>query len=161
MFNVKTEQYLHELKTDLRDGTYQPGAIRRAYIPKGPGQTRPLGIPSIKDRIVQTAMKFVLEPIFDRELLPVSCVFRLGLGCKDALHEVDRPVKASFVWVVDADLWSYFDSIPHTPLIGRVSGRVADSRVLGLLESFLGQDIMERMDCWKLVSGTPQGAVIS
>lgn len=160
-FDVKADQYLRELETALREGTFQPEAVRRVHIPKGPGQTRPLGIPTVKDRIVQTAMKMVLEPIFEREFLPMSYGFRPGLGCKDALREVDQLLKAGFVWVVDADLKSYFDSIPHSMLIDRVKEKINDGRILELLESFIEQDIVDGLERWKPMSGTPQGAVIS
>ena len=89
-----------------------------------------LTVPTVKDRIVQTAMKMVLEPIFEREFLPMSYGFRPGLGCKDALREVDQLLKAGFVWVVDADLKSYFDSIPHSMLIDRVKEKINDGRIL-------------------------------
>lgn len=106
-------------------------------------------------------MKMVLEPIFEREFLPMSYGFRPGRGCKDALREVDQLVKVGFVWVVDADLKSYFDSIPHSQIIDRVKEKISDGRILDLLESFIEQDIMDGLECWKPVSGTPQGAVIS
>ena len=98
---------------------------------------RPLGIPVVKDRIVQTALKFVLEPIFEGEFLKVSYGFRPGLGCKDALREVERLLKEGYSFVVDADLRSYFDTIPHARLLECIKERVSDGRVLELLEAYL------------------------
>jgi len=115
----------------------------------------------VKDRVVQAALKLVIEPIFEHEFEPRSYGFRPGLGCKDALREVDRHVKAGYCWVVDADLQSYFDSIPHLPLLAKVAGRIADGRVLELIQYFLKQDIMEDMTRWTPTSGSPQGAVVS
>lgn len=160
-FQAKEQQYLEELSQALREGRYQPLAVRRVQIPKGPGQTRPLGIPTVKDRIVQTALKMVLEPIFEREFRPTSFGFRPGRGCKDALREVDQLLKAGYTYVVEADLKSYFDTIPQAPLLEEVKSRVSDGRVLDLLRSFLEQDILEGMACWKPTQGTPQGAVLS
>ncbi|CAE6862408.1 hypothetical protein R69746_07886 [Paraburkholderia aspalathi] len=120
-----------------------------------------LTVPAVKDRVVQAALKLVIEPIFEHEFEPRSYGFRPGLGCKDALREVDRHVKAGYCWVVDADLQSYFDSIPHSPLLARVAGRISDGRVLELIQYFLKQDIMEDMTRWTPTSGSPQGAVVS
>ncbi len=160
-FKANETVYLEELARTLKDGSYRPDAVRRVHIPKGKGQTRPLGIPTVKDRIVQAALKMVLEPIFEREFLPSSFGFRPGQGCKDALREVDRLLKAGYTWVVDADLKGYFDSIPHLQLMERVRAKVTDGRVLSLIDAFLRQDVLDGLDRWKPIAGSPQGAVLS
>src|SRR5690606_18884508 len=113
--------------------------------PKGVGQTRPLGIPVVKDRIVQTALKLVIEPIFERDFHAHSYGFRPGRGCNDALREVDRLIKEGYCHVVDADLKVYFDSIPHAQLMRLVEERISDGRILTLMESYLKQDILHGM----------------
>jgi RNA-directed DNA polymerase len=160
-FKTNAPHYLKELSDDLQAGRFRPEAVRRTYIPKAGGQKRPLGIPTVKDRIVQTAMKMVLEPIYEKEFAPSSYGFRPGRGCKDALREVDSLLKAGYDWVVDADLKSYFDTIPHEPMMERVKGKISDGKILTLLEDFLKQDILEGVARWTPISGTPQGAVIS
>jgi RNA-directed DNA polymerase len=160
-FAARAEMYLKELSIALERGSYRPMAVRRVEIPKGRGKFRPLGIPVVKDRIVQTALKFVLEPIFEREFLKMSYGFRLGLGCKDALREVDRLLREGYTFVVDADLRSYFDTIGHARLMECIKERVSDGRVLELIEAYLHQDIVKDMEKWTPSGGTPQGAVIS
>ena len=160
-FAAREQTYLQELEDALKAGSYQPLAVRRVEIPKGAGKLRPLGIPAVKDRIVQTAVKLVIEPIFEREFLDLSYGFRPGRGSKDALREVDRLLKDGYPHVVDADLRSYFDTIPHAPLMERVGERVSDGRLLELIEAFLHQDIVKGLERWTPVGGTPQGAVIS
>jgi RNA-directed DNA polymerase len=160
-FAAGAELYLSELHENLKSGSYRPSPVKRVDIPKGPGQTRPLGIPSVKDRVVQTALKMAIEPIFETAFREGSYGFRPGRGCKDALREVDRLLKEGYTHVVDADLKAYFDSIPHDRLMARVAEKVSDGRVLDLIESYLRQDVMKGMERWSPTAGTPQGAVIS
>lgn len=163
MFDDRLEENLGKLADALRDGRYQPQAIRRKMIPK-PGRKneyRPLGIPTVRDRTVQTALRNVLEPIFERDFAEHSYGFRPGRGCKDALRRVDMLLKTGHAWVVDADLKSYFDTIPKDQLMGRVREKVSDGTVLELVEQFLNQKVMEGLNGWVPEAGTPQGAVIS
>lgn len=160
-FAAGAERYLTELHENLKNGSYRPSPVKRVEIPKGDGQTRPLGIPTVKDRIVQTALKVTIEPIFEVQFRPGSYGFRPGRGCKDALREVDRLLKEGFTHVVDADLKSYFDTIPHDRLMARVGETISDGRVLKLIDGFLKQEIMSDMAHWKPTTGTPQGAVLS
>jgi RNA-directed DNA polymerase len=111
--------------------------------------------------VVQTALKMAIEPIFETAFREGSCGFRPGRRCKDALREVDRLLKEGYAHVVDADLKSYFDTIPQDRLMARVAEKISDGRVLALIESFLRQDIMKGMERWTPATGTPQGAVVS
>jgi retron-type reverse transcriptase len=160
-FGHKASTYLEELSESLKSGTYHPQPVKRVEIPKGPGKTRPLGIPVVKDRIVQTALKMVIEPIFEKEFEESSYGFRPQRGCKDALGEVDRLIKEGFTQVVDADLASYFDTIPHDRLMESVEMQISDGRLLGLIRGYLKQEVVSDLKRWTPVVGTPQGAVIS
>jgi RNA-directed DNA polymerase len=161
-FERHLEANLEKLSRSLREGSYRPQAIRRVWIPKpGSKEQRPLGIPTVRDRVVQAAVRAVLEPIFERDFAAQSYGFRPNRGCKDALRRVDTLLKEGYNWVVDADLKSYFDTIPHSALLGRVEEKVRDSKVLGLLQAFLTAKVMETAEGWEPEEGTPQGAVIS
>src|SRR5262249_18902619 len=161
-FGSQLDANVAKLTAALHDGSYEPQAIRRVYIPKpGSSEQRPLGIPTVRDRVVQGAVRHVIEPIFEKEFAPHSYGFRPGRGCKDALRRVDELLKQGYVYVVDADLKSYFDTIPHDRLLQRLRERIADGRLLRLIESFLKAGIMDGMKEWEPEAGAPQGAVLS
>lgn len=151
------------LNEQLRQASYQPKPVKRVWIPKpGSSEKRPLGIPTVRDRIVQTALRMVVEPIFEATFAEHSYGFRPGRGCKDALRRVQQLLNEGCTWVVDADLKSYFDTIPKDRLMSRVEERIADGRVLALIRSYLDQGVMEGLRYYKAgEDGTPQGAVIS
>lgn len=162
MFVRDLEANVSKLHKNLHEGTYHPQAIRRKWIPK-PGSTeeRPLGIPVVRDRVAQTALRNVAEPIFERDFAQHSYGFRPGRGCKDALRRVEALLKQGHVHIVDADLKSYFDTIPHEALLERIKEKISDGRVLKLIEAYLKQGILEDLKEWTPEKGTPQGAVIS
>jgi RNA-directed DNA polymerase len=163
MFGQQLEANLEQLAAALKGGSYQPQAVRRVWIPKaGKKELRPLGIPTVRDRVVQAALRSVLEPIFEREFAGQSYGFRPKRSCKDALRRVDGLLKAGYTWVVDADIKGYFDSIPHQSMMDRVETRIADGKVLRLVKAFLKAGIQETDE--KIIhpeAGTPQGGVIS
>ena len=162
MYEQRVEEHTEYLNHALKEGSYQPAAVRREWIPKpGTKEKRPLGIPTVRDRVVQKALLATLEPIFERDFSEHSYGFRPGRGCKDALRRVDHLLKRGNRWVVDADLKSYFDTIPHEQLMKRIEEKVADGRVLELIRKYLGQQVLEDMRQWRPEAGTPQGAVIS
>jgi RNA-directed DNA polymerase len=162
MYEQRLEQHTEYLARTVQEGSYQPAAVRREWIPKpGSREKRPLGIPTVRDRVVQKALLATMEPIFEREFTEQSYGFRPGRGCKDALRRVDQLLKQGQTWVVDADLKSYFDTIPHEPLLKRIEEKVADGRVLELIRKYLEQGVLENMREWQPEAGTPQGAVIS
>jgi len=162
-FGKDSQTRLLAVKEQLKRGSYQPEPVKRVLIPKpGSAQKRPLGIPTVRDRVVQSALRMVIEPIFEKEFAPHSYGFRPGRGCKDALRCVDALLKSGQVHVVDADLKSYFDTIPHQRLMALVAERIADGRVLALLEAFLKQGVLEEGVQWEAgEEGAPQGGVIS
>jgi RNA-directed DNA polymerase len=162
MFERHLEENLERLSRSLREGSYRPQAIRRQWIPKlGRKEKRPLGIPTVRDRVVQAALLNVLEPIFEREYAEQSYGFRPNRGCKDALKRVEELLKGGYNWVVDADLKSYFDTIPHDLMVKRVEEKVSDGAVIRLLKGYLKQDVMDEMQRWTPEGGTPQGAIVS
>lgn len=153
---------LADVQQALREGRYRPHGVRRVLIPK-PGSTerRPLGIPTVRDRVVQAALRQVIEPIFEATFAPSSYGFRPGRGCKDALREVDRLLHAGHLYVVDVDVRKYFDTIPHDRLLAQVSERISDGRVLALIGDFLTQGVLAAGRFTAATAGTPQGGVIS
>lgn len=153
---------LDRLHEDLKTGAYRPDAVRRAYVPKpGTDERRPLGIPNVADRVVQGALRHVLEPIFERKFLASSYGFRPEVGAKDALRAVERGLKRGVSWVVEADFRRCFDSIPHEGLLAEVRREIGDERVLELIGRMLRAGVMETGGYAPTAAGTPQGGVIS
>lgn len=161
------EQYLvgetRMLAEQLQGNTYRPTAVKRVHIPKPgrPHETRPLGIPTVRDRVVQTAVLHVIEPILDHQFHNRSYGFRHGRGAHDALRVVEEKLQAGYVYVVDADLKGYFDTIPKDRLMALVKEHISDSRMLNLIQMFLDQSILEELREWVPAAGAPQGAVLS
>jgi group II intron reverse transcriptase/maturase len=164
------EGWLGKLREELMTGTYVPAPLLRVWIPKSSGGQRPLGIPCIRDRVVQMAAVLVIGPIFEADLLPEQYGFRPGLGAKMALRRVYWHVtQHGRREVVDADLRDYFTSIPHAPLMRSLSRRIADGRLLHTIKSWLTAPVVEVIDgrpvqtteARRTKRGTPQGGVIT
>jgi len=156
---VETRQLSDEIKAQ----TYRPNAVLRVHIPKPgrPNETRPLGIPTVRDRVVQRAIVNVIEPILDHQFHERSFGFRHERGAHDALRIVEQKLQDGYVYVVDADLKGYFDTIPKDRLLALVKEHISDSRMLGLIKLFLDQSILEELREWSPIAGVPQGAVLS
>lgn len=160
-FSKNCTGHLDKMSTQLMSGDYHPGSIRRTYIPKpGKGERRPLGIPTVKDRIAQTAIRHAIEPVFEQEFADHSYGFRPGRSCKDALRRVQHLLMNGRCYVVDADIRKCFECIPHGPLLKRIEQRVADRNVLELIRRFLKQRVMLE-ETEEIESGTPQGGALS
>ena len=155
------EQLLLELQEELRTDIYKPGPILRVYIPKSNGGKRPLGIPNVRDRIVQASVKLLIEPIFEVDFLPMSYGFRPGKSAKDATKEIYKWLNYGHIYVLDADIEHCFDEIPHDKLLKAVSCRISDKYVLKLISMWLKSPILEDGNYRKVKKGTPQGGVIS
>jgi RNA-directed DNA polymerase len=161
-FAQDSQQGLLALREQLQAGAYQPKPVKRVWIPK-PGSTekRPLGIPAVKDRVVQAATRLVIEPIYERQFAPQSYGFRPGRSCQDALRRVDELLKKGYNQIVDIDIKGYFDAIPHDLLMEKVKESIADGPVIRLIEGFLKAGVMEEGEIDQAEDGTPQGGVIS
>ena len=155
------EQLLLQLQKELRAGNYKPGPILRVYIPKPNGGKRPLGIPNVRDRIVQASVKLLIEPIFEVDFLPCSYGFRPGKSAKGATKEIYKWLNYGHTYILDADIEHCFDEIPHNKLLDAVSRRISDKYVLKLISMWLKSSILENGSLRKIKKGTPQGGVIS
>ena len=162
MFHQQLDYHLDHLSEGLQRGSYAPQAVRRTWIPKpGSREQRPLGIPTVRDRVVQNAVRHVLEPIFERDFAAHSYGFRPGRGCHDALCRVEQLLETGYTHVVDADLKGYFDTIDHDILMERIEEKVSDGRMLDLIRQLLKQGILEDQKHWTPEKGSPQGSVLS
>lgn len=161
-FERRAEQELQKLGEQLSTGRYRASPVRRHYIPKlGSGKLRPLGLPTVRDRVVQEACRSMIEPIFEAEFLDKSHGFRPGKSVETACVQVERNLLAGKVWVVDVDIEKCYDAIPHEPLIDRVARRVSDGKILELIRSFLKSGVLEEMNVRYETTGTPQGGIVS
>jgi RNA-directed DNA polymerase len=162
MYERELEANLQQLAARLKDGSYQPQAVRRVWIDKpGSKEKRGLGIPTVGDRIVQTAMRSVIEPIFERDFAEQSYGFRPRRGCQEALKRVEELLDEGYIWVVDADLKNYFDTIRHEEMMKLIAEKIADGRVLKLVSAMLKQGVIKEMEETEPEAGTPQGSAIS
>jgi RNA-directed DNA polymerase len=156
------ERFLSELREQLRSGSYRPVAVKQRAIPKRGGKLRYLGIATVRDRVVQAALKLVLEPIFEVDFKPCSYGFRPGRRAQDAIAEVRFLSSRSYEWIVEADIEACFDELDHSAILGRVRRRVADKRVLLLIKAFMKAGILtEHGSLDQTLSGTPQGGILS
>lgn len=159
---VRTEEaFLNELRADLKARSFKPLPVRERAIPKSGGRLRRLGIPTIRDRVVQASLKLVLEPIFEADFQPCSYGFRPNRRAQDAIADIHHLTTRSYEWVVDADIEACFDSIDHVALMDRLRRRIGDKRVLTLVKAFLKSGVLAEGTERETKSGTPQGGILS
>ncbi|MBT9171106.1 MAG: Group II intron-encoded protein LtrA [Actinobacteria bacterium] len=154
-------RYLKELQQELKEGRYRTKSIRRMYIPKPDGKKRPLGIPCVRDRVVQTAVKTVLEPIFESKFLDCSFGFRPKRSARQASQRIRKYLNFGHTWVLDVDLSSYFDTLPHDRLLKLIGQYVVDRNILKMLQAWLKAKVVDRGEVLNPEEGSPQGGVIS
>jgi len=160
-FKKQSEQYFREIQRAVKNGTYEATPVLRKFIPKGDGKLRPLGIPTVKDRILQQAAKNVIEQIFEMKFLDCSYGYRPNKGAHQAVEQIKKYVQQGYTWVTDADVEKFFDSVDHKLLMSFVAEEISDGKVLSLIESWLKAGVMNNGDIEKTTEGTPQGGVIS
>lgn len=159
--NEGVREFLAQIQQELEDGRYHPRPIQRVYITKPDGRNRPLGIPVVRDRVVQIAVKIAVEPVFEADFQPCSFGFRPKRSAHDANEVIRQTVNRGFNWVVDTDIENYFDTIDQEKLMGMVSKRISDRRMLKLIRKFLTAGVLEEGKVRTLTAGTPQGGVLS
>jgi RNA-directed DNA polymerase len=156
------ERFLGDLREELRSGGFRPDAVKQRAIPKRGGKLRYLGIATVRDRVVQAALKLVLEPIFEVDFEPCSYGFRPGRRAWDAIAEVRHFTSRSYVWIVEADIQACFDELSHSAILDLVRRRIADNRVLALVKAFMKAGILtEQGTLERTITGTPQGGILT